>query len=241
MFELMLRPYDAERRPWMIAVVSFLFSFSAYVISLYLFRSSHGIASVFLTSLFLLPLFHLILVREERMEEKGKDETGLVLEIFWMMFLGVMFNYLFVSAVGFPQPQEQVNEINSITGYVTVSDIGEKIIRNNLKVLLITYTFSLFFGATSIFILVWNASIVGTWLYLAFSKSGMTGILSGLAGIALHGIPEISAYFLAAIAGGMLSVAVKRRKTDEIAHHSLLLFGISLVLIIVAGILEAYV
>ena len=240
MFEFMLRPHDAERKPWMIAVVSFMFSFSAYILSLYLFPKDFGIASVFLTSMFLLPLFHLILVREEKMEEKGKDELRLVLEIFWLMFVGVMANYTLLPAIGFPVPAEQSEEIASITGYLTLSEIGQKIISNNLKVLFITYMFSLFFGATSIFILVWNASIVGVWLYRAFSSNGFMGIVSGLSGIALHGSLEISAYFLAAIAGGLLSVAVRRKKMDEIAHHSLLLFGVSLVLIVVAGILEAY-
>ncbi len=242
MFELMLRPHDAERRPWMIAAVSFLFSFSAYVISLYLFPENFGIASVFMTSMFLLPLFHLLLIREEKMEEHKKDELGIVLELFWLMFLGVTINYALLPVVGFPAPSEQAREISAVTGHLTIPEIGQKIITNNLKVLFITYMFSLFFGATSIFILVWNASIVGTWLATIFvPKQGfLAGVFTGLLSISLHGLPEITAYFLAAIAGGLLSVAVKRRKTEEMAVHSLVLFGISLVLILIAGIIEAY-
>ena len=238
----MLRPHDAERRPWMIAAVSFLFSFSAYVISLYLFPENFGIASVFMTSMFLLPLFHLLLIREEKMEEHKKDELGIVLELFWLMFLGVTINYALLPVVGFPAPYAQSKQISAVTGHLTIPEIGQKIITNNLKVLFITYMFSLFFGATSIFILVWNASIVGTWLATIFvPKQGfLAGLLTGLLSISLHGLPEITAYFLAAIAGGLLSVAVKRRKTEEMAVHSLVLFGISLVLILIAGIIEAY-
>jgi len=68
---------------------------------------------------------------------------------------------------------------------------------------------------------------------------------AGLGSIALHGVPEIAAYFVAALAGGMLSVAIIREKFkghfEKIFIDSIAFLALAEVLIIVAAFLEAYV
>ena len=111
------------------------------------------------------------------------------------------------------------------------------------------------FGAGAIFILAWNASVIAVYVGFVinnFIRSGVSpeiayvlGVPAGLGSIALHGIPEIAAYFVAALAGGMLSVGIIREKFkghfEKILMDSLLFLAFAEGLIIVAAFLEAYI
>ena len=61
----------------------------------------------------------------------------------------------------------------------------------------------------------------------------------------IHGLPEIAAYFVAAIAGGIISFAIIRRDIltknfQKIAFDTSNLIIISIVLLIISGLLETY-
>jgi uncharacterized membrane protein SpoIIM required for sporulation len=122
--------------------------------------------------------------------------------------------------------------------------------------------FSFIYGSGAIFILAWNASVIGTAIGnfvrtgLAASAAaigagfGITHYLQvislGLFKYSIHGIPEILAYFTAGLAGGIISVAVirhdmKTRKFEHILLDSADLLIISIVLLVVAAFLEVYV
>ena len=69
-----------------------------------------------------------------------------------------------------------------------------------------------------------------------------TSFPSGILSIAIHGIPEIAAYFLAGIAGGILSIGIRKNNNDgRIIKDSLALFGLSVALLIAAAFLEVWV
>lgn len=136
------------------------------------------------------------------------------------------------------------------------SFISKIIITNNLRVLLLMFLTSVIFGAGALYLLVWNASIIGIFIgevahtiqnaYLFSSVfSFIIAIPTALFKLFLHGIPEILAYFVGAAAGGILSVAIIKHKPFDdqfrkICIDSLLLFGISVSLILVSGLIEAY-
>jgi len=68
----------------------------------------------------------------------------------------------------------------------------------------------------------------------------------GLLRYAIHGIPEIASYFIVALAGGMVSVAVIKHETGterfwEILHDSLNLIIIAVVVLFIAALLEVFV
>lgn len=134
--------------------------------------------------------------------------------------------------------------------------ISRIIIVNNLKVLLLMFLTSIILGAGALYLLVWNASIIGIYIgevahniqhvYL-ISKfpSFILAFPTALFKLFLHGIPEIAAYFIGAVAGGILSVAVIKHKPfdDEfrkICIDAILLFMVSVALIFVSGVIEAY-
>jgi stage II sporulation protein M len=119
------------------------------------------------------------------------------------------------------------------------------IFTNNIYVLIFTLLFSLVFGAGVIFILAWNASVIAAAIGI-FTKSELSALPLGLARYMIHGIPEIASYFIVALAGGMVSVAVIRHETGtekfwEVLEDSLHLIIIAVIVLFIAALLEVFV
>jgi uncharacterized membrane protein SpoIIM required for sporulation len=119
------------------------------------------------------------------------------------------------------------------------------IITNNIYVLIFTILFSLIFGAGAIFILAWNASVIAVAMGI-FAKSQIINLPIALARYMIHGIPEIGAYFIGALAGGIISVAIIRRDMEgerkwKIIEDALVLIILAIVILVIAGLIEVYV
>ena len=97
-------------------------------------------------------------------------------------------------------------ELTKTTGFLASTDRVVNIFANNIYVLIFTLIFSLVFGAGAIFILAWNASVISAAIGI-FSKADLANLPLGLARYMIHGIPEIGAYFIGALAGGIISMA----------------------------------
>lgn len=142
--------------------------------------------------------------------------------------------------------QYGLKDVPSSTAFQTTN--GERlflIFTNNIYVLIFTLVFSLIFGAGVIFILVWNASVIGAAISI-FSESNLGVLPIALARYFIHGIPEIAAYFVAALAGGIISIAVIRRDMEserfwEILQDSLNLIIIAVVILFVAAFMEVFI
>jgi len=135
--------------------------------------------------------------------------------------------------------------ISATTASITAKERFFLIFANNIYVLIFTLVFSLIFGAGVIFILAWNASVIAAAVGI-FSGKSLLSIPLGLARYMLHGIPEIASYFIVALAGGLVSVAVIRHETGtekfwEVLQDSLNLIIVAVVVLFVAAILEVFV
>lgn len=154
-----------------------------------------------------------------------------------------------------------VPSAQTITTSFSSSNLFTQILSNNIKVMLFCIFFSFFFGAGAIFILTWNASVISTAIG-AFIRNNLSNYASttgltkaaayfhiaslGLLKYSIHGIPEILAYFVGGLAGGIISVAVIRHDFDtKIFKHILndfaYLFALAIILVVVAAFLEVYV
>jgi len=116
---------------------------------------------------------------------------------------------------------------------------------NNIFVLIFCLVFSLAFGAGAIFILAWNASVIATAMGI-FSKATLSELPLAFGRYMLHGIPEILAYFIGALAGGIISLAIVRHDwRDErfwiILQDSLDLIVLSIVILIIASLMEVFI
>lgn len=194
---------------------------------------------------------------------------------FLVCFLAVyIFSPHSINTMIFSEQIETIQSILG-TGFVTGNVIkgtamqtaanveeGLKIILfNNIKVLMFSLLFSFLYGAGAIFILAWNASILAVAMgNLIKEKISQFGSLAGASLVAayfqagsfsvvryfIHGIPEISAYFLGAVAGGIISAAVVNRdyrnpKFYEVLMDSVDLIALALLLLIIGSILEVAV
>ncbi len=162
--------------------------------------------------------------------------------------------------------ETQTATISTINGAATGMVTGQgalfvQIFLNNIKVFIFCILFSFVYGAGAIFILTWNASVIGTAMgnfirsnlsfysdLLGFEKTAQyfQVISIGLLRYVIHGIPEIAAYFTAGLAGGIISVAVIKhdfgtRKFEHILLDSADLILFSIFLLLIAGLLEVWV
>lgn len=133
---------------------------------------------------------------------------------------------------------------STTTGAVTKGGSLLKIFANNVYVLIFTILFSLALGAGAMFILVWNASIIAAAIGI-FAKGSLANLPLGLMRYMVHGVPEIAAYFIGALAGGIISVAVIRKDLRgegkwKIIQDALILVIIAILVLIVAAFMEVY-
>ena len=104
--------------------------------------------------------------------------------------------------------------------------------------------FSLIFGAGAIFVLAWNASVIAAAIGI-FTKHSIAEIPLGVARYMIHGFPEIAAYFITALAGGIFGVAVIRngirdRRFLRVVENTIILLFIAILILIAAAGIEVY-
>ena len=151
--------------------------------------------------------------------------------------------------------------INLSTSAFNREDILYKIIDNNIKVLLFSILFSFFYGAGAIFILTWNASVIAgaMGIYIRNNLSKVTATLGfsqisqyfsifsvGFFRYMTHGIFEILAYFIGALAGGIISIAVIKndiysKKFLHVMKDVSVLIILALMIIIIGALVEVYI
>src|SRR3989304_2483087 len=244
----------AEKKPIVILPIAFIYATIAMFVALWIFPSAAAIVSVFLITLAVMPLFIEVILFEKQKEEsdksylrqilipnikfgQGKDK---LLSFFVYLFLGfalatTMWFVVLPSSMINDLFQIQLNTIREInlalSGAAVSPSFFGAILANNIKVLAFSVLFSFIYGAGAIFILAWNASVIGvamgdtirSSLTAASSVTGSASfafyastISAGLLRFLLHGVPEVLAYFIGALAGGMLSIAVlKQEFTSE--------------------------
>jgi len=210
---------------------------------------------------------------EERCDVKNKKEIDSmkehirVLEYLVFLFIGFVVVYtlffilspLKIQETLFSSQIETISAINSrITGntFSSTSIFGQ-IFQNNIKVLMFCLFFSFFYGAGAIFILTWNASVIsaaiGDFIRNRIALIATPSLFSyfytfplGLLRYFIHGIPEIAAYFLGGLAGGIISVAMINHDLESDRFKNIFVDALDLILLaifvlVVAALIEVYI
>lgn len=273
--EWITSPKNAEKKPHMLFFVGLLYSSVAVLLSQWIFYNEASLVMIFFTVIACMPLIYSTIKLEEKKdtvinrEWKLLKEHGKALTYFMYLFFGFTVSfamwYVFLPSSSvqnlFSSQTQTYLTINSgITGNATNLDLFGRIFFNNLKVLMFCILFSFLYGVGAIFILTWNASVLGVAIgnYIRTRLSEYAGaahltkaagyfhIFSlGLMRYAIHGIPEILSYFVGGLAGGIISIAVIRhdfdsKKLENIIVDSSGLFFIAFALLVLAAILEVY-
>ena len=262
--EALVNPIKAEKKPWEAFLIGIVYASMGVIISLFLFKEFSSIVMITLTTMASMPLVYGTIKLEEKKDLNIRDERilikehGKVLLVFVLLFLGFVtaFSlwYIFLPAESAQTLfQSQINTIYQINN-PTIGNFMKPtlsfatIFLNNLKVLVFCLFFAFFYGFGAIFILTLNASILAT-VIGSFIRSSATPYFIApfvLFKYLLHGIPEISAYFLAGLSGGIISIAVIRhdmgsKKFKNILLDSLDMIIISIILLLVAALLEVFI
>ena len=79
-----------------------------------------------------------------------------------------------------------------------------------------------------------------------FAQQNLSNLPFGILRYMIHGIPEISAYFIGALAGGIISVAVIRKDLRNgrqwgILQDSLILILIAIFVLVISALMEVYI
>ena len=231
-----------------------------------------GMMVVLFLIMFSLPYMYFIIRKEEKEDETIDGFKGVwdahkdALYAFMWLFLGfvIAFSFWYIvlqdgNLLNFQlQTYCRINSPANIDGCIEQYIMGSdkvsgavlketrllSIIENNVYVMIFTLIFSLIFGAGAIFILIWNASVIAAAIGI-FTKYSWQEIPLGIGRYMIHGLPEIGAYFVAALAGGIFGVGILRHGIKDerfykVLQHSIMLLFIAIILILIGGIIEVY-
>lgn len=280
MLESLINPKRAEKGPWKMFFIGFLYASLSLLLVKAFFSSDpvlikySGLIVVTFCVMFSLPFMYYIIKQEEEEDEvvEGirrlwsvhKDVFFALLWLFLGFVVAFSFWFLILHDTNLLNAQIEtycsINSPTNVTGCVqqystgnfvgptgNVTGIGRflTIFENNIYVLIFTLLFSLIFGAGAIFVLAWNATVIASAIGI-FTKFDWTQIPAGLTRYMGHGILEIAAYFLAALAGGILGTGFIRNGVNDkrflhvLENSTILLFG-AVILLVIAGFIEVYV
>jgi len=179
--------------------------------------------------------------------ERHEKYIMILLFFFAGLTLAYSISYMVLPKGFFLSQVNKINEIIGISGKVSEAVDSkllflESIFYNNVKVLMFSFIFSFIFGAGAIFILAWNASILGVRIGQISTSLWEVPIKS--LPFLPHGVFEIGGYIAAGLAGGLLSTAIIRKNKVEvlkaIAIDSLKVFLLALFLVFIGAIIEVY-
>ncbi|MCK5450085.1 stage II sporulation protein M [Candidatus Pacearchaeota archaeon] len=263
MLDLLFNPQKAERDPVGMMIIGLFYSSLSVFLGLWIFDQSTSLAIVFLTVFSCLYIVQGAIKMEEKKERIWNSEKWLLNQhrpiamMILFLFIGMTIAFALwsfflppeTSAIIFELQSTSVQQIKLITGNATNTMFPIiQILTNNLNIILISLVFALFYGAGAIYILVWNASVMGFVIGTTARESvGLAALPVAFTKYFIHGLPEILAYILASIAGGILYFAfikgdlIKKDRLKRIIIDITTLLSISVLLLVFSAILEVYV
>lgn len=232
-----------------------------------------GMIVVTFSVMFSLPFMYYLIKREEEEDERIEGFLGiwnmhsdalfsfmwlfigfLIAFSFWYIVLGdqTLLNaqietYCAINSPGYVEDclaRYAFDSQNIVTGAATKQARFLAIISNNVYVMLFTLLFSLIFGAGAIFILAWNASVIAAAIGV-FTNYQINQIPLGFFRYMIHGFPEIAAYFITALAGGIFGVGILRNGIKSgmfirLTENTAIMLFIAIIILIFAAIIEVW-
>ncbi len=249
---------EVERNPWDMFWLGIFITFASIIVTYNIFAGARGIVLVTMITIGILPVIAKLLRKEEERDEKSLKSLykqsfyqrhKALIEDFFAFFIGVSIAtslaFVFLpEAVTTSLLREQILELQAIRGAATTPGMFDVIVLNNLRIMLFCFILSFFYATGAMIILIWNATILGLVVgQMAKQSVGLVGIPIIMLGFMPHGVFEFLAYFAAAIAGGILSIAVSRHKIGTpqfnfVFRDALLLMLLAVVVVFIGGVIE---
>ncbi len=222
-----------------------------------------GVATIFFIVILTLPSINKLLSMEEKLEKSKKtfwQKHETILDFFIYFFIGTFLVFLVIAYFspemvlsGLTQKKVEYVSGNLPPPPIIQESLLKSIFLNNLLVMFICFLLSLFYGSGAIFLITLNASIFASALAqsvkLKLVNSSIlftfTFLSCNTAIMFFHMLPELGGYFIAAIAGGVLSKAYAKERFMSnsfkiIVKDSFILLILSVIVLGVAALIEVF-
>jgi hypothetical protein len=252
---------EARKKPLYIFFAAILYSIIGIACAVALFPDNVGLITIAFISVLLLPILNNLLRYKSTTILRHINLKAIIFEqrdiftIYTCFFLGIFLIFLVVTTVLpigmdmnlFSAQLQFYGQPTKIIGdwmpfFVEIS-------QHNIKIVLLTFVLSLMYGAGSVIILTWNASVWGSVLGFVLKQGFETSnpwafIVANIGIIMPFLLLESIAYVSAAIAGGVLSKTVIQEKLFSkrfkfLLTNSLLIVTIAIVLVFIGAWIEA--
>ena len=252
-FEYFLGAKDVEGFPLLMFTAGVVYSVVSVPLALFFVPDGAAMLGVSLTTIAAVPLILRIIDFEadllELYPKSVASREAKIVSLFIWFFFGEVTGFTAIYVLMSPNQFQtaaalqlrDLSAVDSIRQSITGNAIGGPqvasiIFSNNLRVYLIGLILSFIYGTGSVFILSWNASVVGALLAQQIRQTGsiITGILRFLA-ILPHGILEYSGYILGGVAGALLSLYIMQRDRSRKLLWDVVLLALSGILLIYIG------
>lgn len=265
--EVNSRPWLAFFWAFVICSVAVVMSYQISTL-IYVQNIALDLAGLYAIIFILVPsaYFMVMLIKKEEMLEEGyirkhyekafweRHKTDILIFLFyffgltvafsiWSVVLPTAFFDVQVSTICTMHPSLGVCDTLGLTGGLTQETARfYQYFSNNIQVFIFSFLFSLIFGAGSIFIIIWNASILGVYIGLKAQSLYMIPVTSFP--FLPHGIPEIAGYIAAGLAGSLISAAFIRKADADIikkiSFDAMKILMVGAALILLGAAIEAY-
>ncbi|MFH1895209.1 MAG: stage II sporulation protein M [archaeon] len=250
------------------------------------FPSSASVLSIAFITIGIVPILYTIFIVEEA-EEASKEGKWFsfisrhfdLIKIYSWFFIGLILSYSLwyvvlppeMNATVFSEQNtviENISELKTeltgnITGTTAVCSDNlwcwfDVILQNNLRVLFLGVILSAVYGVGAMFLIAWNASVIGAVIgkdalmlvssYASFGAFAYVfayfhGLIKAL-GLIPHGMFEVLGYFVGAMAGALISIVVtkghyRKHEIKLLVKDSIGLIFLSLLLLFIGAVIEA--
>ncbi|MEK6807873.1 MAG: stage II sporulation protein M [Nanoarchaeota archaeon] len=250
----------AERKPADMLLLGFVYSSIAILLALWLFPGQASATAVLFTTIAMLPLMLNVILFEEKKEERAEKISfrthRQAIPFFIFLFLGLLLSFtlwyvILPDSTAGKLFSAQINTISLVNSGASIGtwELTQAILLNNLKVLAVAILLSILYGAGAAFIFAWNASIVAVAIGTVVKHASAASLpiyIQAFARYLAHGIPEITAYFIGGLAGGIISYAIVRHKHKTKGFRKIMLDSLDLIiaaviLLVLAAVIEVFV
>jgi uncharacterized membrane protein SpoIIM required for sporulation len=258
------------KKPLHLFATGAFFSSVAVLVSAALFSHSPSMVVVAFMTLPLVYIFTGMLRNEAAHETQSHELKTLLAEnldlarAYVFLFLGMVVGVSIWFAI-LPKPvlanlfSEQLYNLGQIgvpTGFAVNPEVFSLIAMNNVKLVVLCTLLSFVFSAGALFVLSWNASVVGAAVGSMIYKLQAAGSVAGVAlfqGLGmgtvfylLHLVPEVLAYFYASVAGAFISSAMMRyepfsKQSNRLIGLAVALLGVSIAFILLGAVIETFI
>lgn len=254
--EILLNPKIEQNNKFKFLIIGAVYTIFACFLATLFFTHESGIVSMLFIILMVAPFMYHMLEREEIKQTHIQTKKGLIEEykniviVIFLLFLGITIGYI---AVYIYDPSSELFRIqNQQIGLKETPTLEhfDAIFFQNARILLLCVIFAFFFSFGAIFIITFNASLLGTAIgksiILALNDQNIFGFFMAFIKYVPHGIFEMSAYFLAGIAGSFISFGIIHKEyLSKTFKHTIqdafFLFYIALILIVIGVFIEVTV